>query len=143
MKKLLAVTLMALSLSASADKIPGIHAAGIGYVSEFSDAVVAINANAGTQLGFSNYSAVTRSFCGVAGLNNASKILAFGYSDVFFTAPTNDLYLVVCVKSFGLSSNVIVSIGDPWFYGVQSRSIEHANESDVKNLEAAFSRVLK
>ena len=143
MKKLLAVTLMALSLSASADKIPGIHAAGIGYVSEFSDAVVAINANAGTNLGFSNYSTVTRSFCGVAGLNNASNILTFGYGDTFFTAPRDDMYLVICIKSSGLSSDVVVSIGDPWFYGAQSRSIESVNEQDMQSLESAFARILK
>lgn len=142
MKKLLTATLIALSLSSQASDFSAIKAASISFVSSYSNAVVATNADKGDILAFGTYSSVTHSFCGVSRANG-DGIIAYGFDNTLFQATHDDLYMVVCIKSGGLSDDVVVVIADPSFFGISQRSNEQPSEMDIQRLESAFSEILE
>jgi len=139
MKKLLASILMALSLSTQADQIEYVHAATIGYLSSYTNVSVGINADKGQWLAFNTYSSVTGCFCGISALDDPGNILAADYGVTMLKVPEDNFYMVLCIKTGGISSDIVLAVTHPKFYTeVQTRSNVAPDDEDMLKLQNKF-----
>ena len=134
---------LALSLASSVSALDIDRSTGGGfYVSSYSTAAMYYNMNAGEAINIYNYGP-TNVFCGVATFSNPAGLLMADYVSMTpssFTAPHKDLYLIVCIKSSGISGDNILVLENI----VKRNSVENViNGSDSALLEQLIIEMVK
>jgi hypothetical protein len=112
-KRILAALLVfAVAGTAAAGPIPGLKAASTGYVSSYTGTGVGFNLSAGERVLMMGGASSVVGFCGLASYLNPGYILltAFSTQIAQFTAPYSDLYVYVCVKSSGISDDLVLIV---------------------------------
>lgn len=135
--------LLGITLNSNAQQFPGVIAASVAHVSPLSNAALAVNLNKDDRIVFGPYSPHVKSFCGISGAD--AKLLSFGYDDTHFTAPKDDLYLVVCIqaKTSPASGDVVVMMSDPTVsYREAVTEPEQPSEEDLVNLQDGINCIL-
>ncbi len=120
-----------------------------GYLSTYSNVAVIFNAHAGQHLLLAglpmDYSS-TQGFCGLARFMDPQNLLAYGYSTsyLYAAAPGDDLYMFLCIKSSGVSGDIILVAADSSLIGIsesmRTQSVEEYPLEMTDKLQDAMSR---
>lgn len=151
MKRLVLIGIIVLSLVsfAQASEFDWVLAGSMGYLSTYSSVAVLFNAHAGQHLILAGVPAQyysTQGYCGLARYMDAKNMLAYGFSTsyLYATAPADDLYVFLCIKSSGLSGDIILVAADSSLIGIsesmRTQSIEEYPLEMTDKLQDAMSR---
>jgi len=151
MKRLVLIGMIVLSLVSfvQASEYDWVLGGSKGYLSSYSNVAVIFNAHSGQPLllaGLPMQYSSTQGFCGLARFMDPQNMLAYGYSTSFLyaTAPAGDLYMFLCIKSSGISGDLILIAGDSSLLGISSsvgmQRIEEYPEEMINKLQEAMGR---
>lgn len=120
LKRVLSITVLFLLLfavTASAGEFDWVIGASTGYISSLESPALMFNAHQGQSLLLTGYLMdyySTEGYCGLAPFTSSGSMIATGYSSdyIFVTAPVDDLYMFLCVKSSGISGDLMLIATD-------------------------------
>ena len=153
LNKLLLILMMLLLVFsvAEANDYDWVKAGSIGYLSTFSAPAVYFNARAGNHLLLAalpmDYSSM-QGYCGLARMGNSTTIVSgFLSAYIYATAPIDDLYIFLCIKSSGSSGNILMVAADTVLMGSASVSAEDLGEKTedpelLKSLQEEIDRIM-
>jgi len=134
---------------AQASEYDWVLGGSVGYLSSYSSVAVIFNAHAGQHLllaGLPMQYYSTQGYCGLARFMDPNNMLAYGYSINFLyaTAPADDLYLFLCIKSSGLSGDFLLAAADSSLMGISesmsTQSIKEYPEELINKLQEAMAK---
>jgi hypothetical protein len=135
------VLLLSVPRLSHAEQLPGLIAAGVGYLSNIDSVAVAVNLDAGTPIavfGGGLDFVSTTGLCGL-GRSGAPGLLISGSSATVrqFVVPVSDFYMYLCLRLSGFSGDFYAAILHSAFDARDADEKPGAAGEDTAELEAA------
>jgi hypothetical protein len=128
--------LLLFAVTANAGEFDWVVGASIGNISSVDSPALIFNAYGGQSLllaGLPMTYSSTEGYCGLAPFTSSGSVIASGYSSdfIFATAPFDDLYMFLCVKSSGLSGDLMLVAADTYTLNVSSTASAKSTKKEV------------
>jgi len=136
MKKLIILVLVLLSnsnlMALDLDRVT----ASNGYISSYSDVALFFNLDRGETIDIYT-SGSANLFCGMSTIDDSQTLLlaqrTLNLVPITYTAPSKNLYILLCMKSSGLSGNSFVIIERSYSIKRRALSVMNMNEPELIN----------